>query len=209
MSILAIAIVLYDRITRWMKRKPMLYHEKYSNRKLRRYKQARFLVWSGDGVLSDDDEDASEGDLPAFMFNLVNRSSESVEIYGFGIGHLSTDAILPDLLLSSAVTVPFILKPYDNQRLGLRVEGEMARSSLLDTWNSRKYLWLAPGFNWYVTDIEVRTSQGVVRASVRGFSKTDISRRWLNRKLVNWRWKIIKSSSLEPLGFLNKEDWWE
>ena len=155
------------------------------------------------------DEVASKSDSPVFMFYLVNRSSEPVEIYGFGVGRLSTDAVLPDLQLSSSVSVPFILKPYDYQNLGLNVMGEFEKSSLLHTWNSRKHLWIVPTFNSYISDVEARTSQGLVKASVRGFSKADNFRRWLNRNLVNWRGKITRSSSLKPLDFLNKEDWWE
>ena len=206
-STLAIVLVLYDRWTRWKNRKPVLYHDNYSDGKLRRYHQARFLVWDDKGYPVQ--EDAHEGCSLGFMFSLISRSSEPIEIYGVRVGRLSTDKTLPDLILASSVSLPFVLKPYDYQHFQFTVTGKFERSSLLSTWKSRKYLWLVTPSN-ITSIVEVRTSRGTVKASVRGFSKADIFRRRLNYKFAFWRAKTFKSSEVKPLKFLlDRKNWWE
>ena len=206
-STLSIVLVLYDRWVRWKNRKPFLYHDNYSNQKLRRYRQARFIVWDGKGYPIN--EDAPENHSLGFVFTLMSRSSEPVEIYDINFGYLSVRKSSSDSRLASSVTLPFMLKPYDYQHFRLTVAGELERLQLLDTWNSRKNLWFMPSSN-INSVVEVRTSQGAVKASIRGFSKADIFRRRLNHRFAFWRAKTFKSSGLKPLNFLlDEENWWE
>ena len=213
-SILAFSFVVYDRVTRWMSKKPVLHHDMYYPGKgHRRFMQARLIVWDEEGNVVQGDAD--ETCTPGFYFTLLSRSSEPVEIYDVEFSHLSVrKAGDPDYKLISSVSLPNMLKPYDYQNFHISVAGEFEKSQMLRTWNNRQSIWLlSPSYPLSnARNIEVRTSRGVIKATVRGFSKSENRKRRLASKLYfarrEWQRKAyLKIPKLR--GFLEGKNWWE
>ena len=205
-SALAIALVLHDRWTRWKNRKPLLYHEGFSDGKLHRYRQVRFLIWDENGHPME--VDAPEDSSPGFVFTLLSRSSEPIEIYDISFGNLNAREPHGERLKSS-VPLPYVLKAHDYRSFQLAVIGEYDKSQLIYTWNNRKSLWTIPVFSIRF-DVKVRTSRGTVTSSIRGFSKFDNFRTRLNFKLSFLRAKAFKSNTVRPVKLLlDRSNWWE
>ena len=163
-------------------------------------------------IEDDADEQACE---PGFFFTLLSRSSEPVEIYDIEFSHMSVRrSQSPYSGLNSSVSLPFILKPYDYQHFHISVSEGFEKSHVLNIWKHRKSSPpMSLGYPLSKSsDIEVRTSRGVVKANVHGFSNLDNRKRRLAFKLLfarkEWQRKTyLKIPKLRS--FLEGKNWWE
>ena len=164
-------------------------------------------MWDEKGYPVEDD--SAIGYSPCIMFTLLNRSSDPIELYDISFIYMTARDPRSGEGLKTSVTLPCMLKPHDYQNFVVVPNGEFEKPQLMYTWNRRNELWFAPGFS-ITSNVQIRTSKGVVIASIRGFSKLDNFRRRLNFRLSFWRSKTFRRNSVKPFTILlDRRNWWE